>query len=234
MLQVLDKVNAQTTTLTVKVGQAGTYGSLTIAVQACVIRPPTLPQDAAAFLDDHRQPPRPAWLQGLDAGIRPVAGNAGAPALRRPGDRLHAMSLDKLPPFAASALLLDFDGTLVDLAPTPDAVVVAPGFRETLRRLRDRLGGALAVITGRPVETVDALLGDAPYAVAGEHGGAVRHAPGEALIRPSLPSPAAANGCKQRSTWSPRIPARCWNARPAASRCISAPSPRRVRRCTMR
>jgi trehalose 6-phosphate phosphatase len=40
------------------------------------------------------------------------------------------------------------------------------------------------------VETVDALLGDAPYAVAGEHGGAVRHAPGEALIRPSLPSPA--------------------------------------------
>ena len=99
------------------------------------------------------------------------------------------MSLDKLPPFVASALLLDFDGTLVDLAPTPDAVVVAPGLRETLRRLRDRLGGALAVITGRPVETVDALLGDAPYAVAGEHGGAVRHAPGEALIRPSLPSP---------------------------------------------
>jgi trehalose 6-phosphate phosphatase len=100
------------------------------------------------------------------------------------------MSLDQLPPFAASALLLDFDGTLVDLAPTPDAVVVAPGLRDTLRRLRDRLGGALAIITGRPVETVDALLGDAPYAVAGEHGGAVRHAPGEALIRPSLPSPA--------------------------------------------
>jgi trehalose 6-phosphate phosphatase len=93
-----------------------------------------------------------------------------------------------LPPFAQAALLLDLDGTLLDLAPTPDAVVVEPGLREALRTLRERMGGALAVVTGRPVETIDALLGDSPYAVAGEHGGAVRHAPGAPLERPDLPA----------------------------------------------
>lgn len=102
------------------------------------------------------------------------------------------MTLDHLPPFAAAALLLDLDGTLLDLAPRPDAVVVPPGLPDTLRTLRDRLGGALAIVTGRPIETVDALLGDAPYAVAGEHGGAVRRTPGEMPYRPPLPAPPAA------------------------------------------
>jgi hypothetical protein len=73
VLQVLDKVNAQTTTLTVKDGQAGTYGSLTIAVQACVIRPPTLPQDAAAFLtitDSHPdQPGFKGWMLASDPSL---------------------------------------------------------------------------------------------------------------------------------------------------------------------
>jgi trehalose 6-phosphate phosphatase len=101
------------------------------------------------------------------------------------------MSLDKLPPLAETALLLDLDGTLLDLAPRPDAVVVPPGLPDTLRALRDRLGGALGIITGRPIETVDALLGDAPYAVAGEHGAAIRHAAGEAVQRPPLPAPPA-------------------------------------------
>jgi trehalose 6-phosphate phosphatase len=102
------------------------------------------------------------------------------------------MSFDRLPPFAASALLLDLDGTLLDLAPTPDSVVVPPGLPDTLHALRDRLEGALGIITGRPIETIDALLGDAPYAVAGEHGGAVRHSPGDAVYRPPLPAPPAA------------------------------------------
>ena len=59
-LQVLDKVNAQSTTLTVKVGQQGQYGSLTIQVQACSIHPPDVPQDAAAYLkitDSHSDAP---------------------------------------------------------------------------------------------------------------------------------------------------------------------------------
>ena len=97
--------------------------------------------------------------------------------------------MDALPPFHRAALLLDMDGTLVDLAPTPDAVVVAPGLAATLASLRDALGGALAIVTGRPVETVDRLFGDAPGAVAGEHGGAIRHYSGGPIERPDLAAP---------------------------------------------
>ena len=60
VLQVLDKVNAQNALLTVKVGDTTKYGSLAIAVQACDVRPPDQPQDAAAFLvitDSHPDAP---------------------------------------------------------------------------------------------------------------------------------------------------------------------------------
>ncbi len=94
-----------------------------------------------------------------------------------------------LPPIARAALLLDLDGTLLDIAPTPDAVVVPPDLLASLRALRTRLDGALAMISGRPVEQVENLLPDAAQAVAGEHGGAIRHAPDEPLDRLDLPSP---------------------------------------------
>jgi len=95
----------------------------------------------------------------------------------------------ELPPPSEAALLLDLDGTLLNLAPTPDSVVVPAGLLDTLRRLRRHLGEALAVVTGRPVEQIDGLLADMPYAVAGEHGGAVRHQPGGPIVRPALPDP---------------------------------------------
>jgi trehalose 6-phosphate phosphatase len=96
-----------------------------------------------------------------------------------------------LPPIERAAVLLDLDGTLLDIAPTPDAVVVPPGLLDTLRALGQRLGDAVAVVTGRPVETIDRLLGDSVFAVAGEHGGAIRHSPGGELERPALPAPPA-------------------------------------------
>ena len=92
-----------------------------------------------------------------------------------------------LPPRAA--LLLDLDGTLVDIAPTPDAVAVPPDLPATLRTLRALLDDALAVVTGRPVADVDRLLGSAPYAVAGEHGAAIRLGPHGPVERPVLPAP---------------------------------------------
>lgn len=94
-----------------------------------------------------------------------------------------------LPPLQRAALLLDLDGTLLDLAPTPDSVVVPSGLLDVLYALRRLLGDAVAVVTGRPVETIDKLLGDAVFAVAGEHGAAIRHAPGQPLERPPLPVP---------------------------------------------
>ena len=87
-LQVLDKVNAQNAVLTVKVGQSAQFGSLTIQVQACDIRPPDQPQDAAAYPDDHRQPPGCARLPRLDAGEQPVGVDAAASDLRRARRRL--------------------------------------------------------------------------------------------------------------------------------------------------
>jgi hypothetical protein len=66
VLQALDKVNAQSATLSVKVGQSGQFGSLAIAVQACDVRPPDQPADAAAFLvvtDAHPDAPGfKGWL----------------------------------------------------------------------------------------------------------------------------------------------------------------------------
>jgi trehalose 6-phosphate phosphatase len=87
-----------------------------------------------------------------------------------------------------AALLSDLDGTLIDIAATPEAVIVPPTLPPLLRALRDRLGGALAVVTGRPVEAVEALLPGVATAIAGEHGGAIRFAPGGPLTRVDLPA----------------------------------------------
>jgi trehalose 6-phosphate phosphatase len=84
--------------------------------------------------------------------------------------------------YGRDAFLLDLDGTLIDIAPTPDAVTVAYGLLDNLRRLRARCGGALAVVTGRSLNEVDVLMGDAPFAVAAEHGTVMRHASGEMPI----------------------------------------------------
>jgi trehalose 6-phosphate phosphatase len=71
------------------------------------------------------------------------------------------------------ALFVDFDGTLVDIAEAPDAVVVEPGLAETLALLRTALGGALAIVSGRPVAVLDGFLGEG-FDAAGLHGLEVR------------------------------------------------------------
>ncbi|HJQ56045.1 MAG TPA: trehalose-phosphatase, partial [Vineibacter sp.] len=72
------------------------------------------------------------------------------------------------------ALFLDLDGTLLDLAPTPSSVTVPDGLREVLARLRERLDGALAIVSGRPVEEIDRLLAPLVLPVAGNHGASAR------------------------------------------------------------
>jgi trehalose 6-phosphate phosphatase len=81
-----------------------------------------------------------------------------------------------IPDAARTALLLDFDGTLVDIAPAPELVVVPDDLRASLATLRSALGGALAIVTGRPLDQVDHVLGDLPGAVAAEHGAVLRRA----------------------------------------------------------
>lgn len=85
------------------------------------------------------------------------------------------MSPPPLPPNAA--LFLDLDGTLIDIARTPDQVVVPPELPRALAGLRRKLDHAVAIVSGRPIAQIDALLPGAAYAVAGEHGYAIRPSP---------------------------------------------------------
>lgn len=71
---------------------------------------------------------------------------------------------------AGSSLFLDFDGTLVEIAERPDAVIVDERLRPLLARLIARLDGRLAIISGRPVAEVAVMLSDMPLAIAGSHG----------------------------------------------------------------
>lgn len=87
-----------------------------------------------------------------------------------------------------AALFLDFDGTLVEIAPRPDAVVVPPGLPGLLTRLAARLGGALAIVSGRPLAELEGLL-PAPLPMAGDHGATLRRAPAAAPEHLSLPRP---------------------------------------------
>lgn len=85
------------------------------------------------------------------------------------------------------ALFLDFDGTLVDIAPQPDAVVVPHGLVDTLAMLQRYLGGAVAVVSGRPIEQIDAFLAPLHLPVAGIHGAERRRANGDLLRLPAVP-----------------------------------------------
>jgi len=74
------------------------------------------------------------------------------------------------PPAAHWALFLDIDGTLLTHAETPDAVYVDDALRALLERLQRFCGGALALVSGRAVDDVDALFEPLVLPVAGQHG----------------------------------------------------------------
>jgi trehalose 6-phosphate phosphatase len=77
-----------------------------------------------------------------------------------------------------SALFLDFDGTLADLASRPDAVVVPPDLAALLDALHQRLAGAFALVTGRSRVDLLSLLPAFRWPAAFEHGAVRRTAHG--------------------------------------------------------
>lgn len=79
------------------------------------------------------------------------------------------------------ALFLDFDGTLVELAERPELVVVPADLPTILTQLEQRLDGALAIVTGRALGTLDELLAPAQLTVAAAHGTEGRMPGGEAF-----------------------------------------------------
>lgn len=87
-----------------------------------------------------------------------------------------------------AALFLDFDGTLVEIAATPDSVRVPDTLPRLLQRLATRLNGALAIISGRSLRDLDHFL-PVPLAMAGDHGAALRPVPDQPPEVPDLPYP---------------------------------------------
>ena len=72
------------------------------------------------------------------------------------------------------ALLLDIDGTLLDLAPTPREVWVPPGLANTLNRLLERTAGALALVSGRSLNDIDLIFAPEQFPAVGGHGAEMR------------------------------------------------------------
>ena len=103
------------------------------------------------------------------------------------------MTTDALSPpvlLGQAALFLDFDGTLVPLAPRPQDIQVPSWVVPVLDRLRLQLGGALAVVSGRPLAQIDAFLHPLRLPGAGVHGVERRLIDGRVRVHAGMP-PAA-------------------------------------------
>jgi len=81
------------------------------------------------------------------------------------------------------ALFLDVDGTLVDFQVDPAQVRTTPSLREAISRLSRYLGGALALVSGRPLEQLDALFQPLRLPAAGLHGHQLRAGAGGVMAQ---------------------------------------------------
>ena len=79
-----------------------------------------------------------------------------------------------------TALFLDVDGTLLDLAPRPGAVFVPPSLITSLAAIDDALDGALALISGRSIDDLDRLFAPLQLRASGVHGAQTRFFPTDA------------------------------------------------------
>jgi trehalose 6-phosphate phosphatase len=79
-----------------------------------------------------------------------------------------------VPHLNETAILLDIDGTLLDLAPTPREVWVPPGLAKTLHRLLERTSGALAMVSGRSLNDIDLIFAPDQFPAVGGHGAEMR------------------------------------------------------------
>jgi trehalose 6-phosphate phosphatase len=79
-----------------------------------------------------------------------------------------------VPHLSETAILLDIDGTLLDLMPTPREVWVPPGLAKTLNRLVERTNGALALVSGRSLNDIDLIFAPDLFPAVGGHGAEMR------------------------------------------------------------
>ncbi|WP_115513670.1 MULTISPECIES: trehalose-phosphatase [Xanthomonas] len=98
----------------------------------------------------------------------------------------------------ACALFLDVDGTLIDFADSPKAVRLLPEVREAIVQLSERLNGAIALVSGRPLAQLDALFAPLLLPAAGLHGHELRS---DVAARAAMPQDTSAflHGLHQRA-----------------------------------
>jgi trehalose 6-phosphate phosphatase len=88
------------------------------------------------------------------------------------------------PPPPASpdwCLFLDVDGTLIEFTDTPSQTIADPDIKSLLSNVALRFGGAVALVSGREIRTLDALFAPLRLAASGLHGIERRTAAGEML-----------------------------------------------------
>jgi trehalose 6-phosphate phosphatase len=84
----------------------------------------------------------------------------------------------RIPDLEELAILLDIDGTILDIASTPGAVTVPSSLRQTLVRLSERTAGALALVSGRSMSDIDRLFAPLQLPAVAGHGAEFRPVPG--------------------------------------------------------
>src|SRR5262249_3394567 len=92
-----------------------------------------------------------------------------------------------VPELRKCALLLDIDGTILDLAPAPQEDWVPAELRTTLSRLHDLTGGAPARGSGPLLHDIDLICAPLQLAAIGGHGAELRTAPGAEPIQRAVP-----------------------------------------------
>jgi trehalose 6-phosphate phosphatase len=85
-----------------------------------------------------------------------------------------------------TAIFLDIDGTLLDIAPTPLDVKVSDELRATLASLFTTFGGAVAFVSGRPIAEMDRLFHPLRLPAVGGHGAEIRLSPGSEPRRSNI------------------------------------------------
>jgi trehalose 6-phosphate phosphatase len=95
---------------------------------------------------------------------------------RQPDETPEAVPVPHLlaPHLAETALLLDIDGTLLDLMPTPREVWVPPGLSKTLNGLLEKTSGAMALVSGRSLNDIDLIFAPEQFPAVGGHGAEMR------------------------------------------------------------
>jgi trehalose 6-phosphate phosphatase len=82
-------------------------------------------------------------------------------------------------------LFLDIDGTLLEIADTPSSVLVDSSLNALLAAVSQRLEGALALVSGRSIATIDQLFAPLIFPAAGQHGAERRSATGACFAAPT-------------------------------------------------